>query len=316
MACMNAILGPGAPRHAMADHVRRAAAAILALTSFAVGSQVAAQEQTATQGQTAAQQYTPAVLKLHEFDFFYQSSVVNLSCIALKGRISSILRVLGARDDVHVDVTGCDVLVADEPADVWHSRSDRTQNPSDRWRTSSSSRLARRSATRAQSSHIRLRMMMPVEVTPEVLAELEKDKSRRELVSRVLKNPALGLNEPIVFPAQRQLVTLSRRTVDLEAEECELLEQMSTTVFPRLGIRVVRRGPNCGRDGVSRMPPQVTVEALLPVIPAGPQLLPPEEPPAESAPAPTESVPSAPPPSEPAADETKSAEPAPAPKPE
>ncbi|MGH6609554.1 MAG: hypothetical protein ACRECQ_04795 [Burkholderiaceae bacterium] len=121
---------------------------------------------------------------------------------------------------------------------------------------------------------MRVRLMMPIEVTLEVLAEMERDKARRELVSRVTGNPAASLDDPIVFPAQRQLVTLSRRTIDLEPEECELLDQMSASVFARFDIRVVRRGPECGRDQIARIPPQVTVEALMPVMPGSPQLAP------------------------------------------
>lgn len=288
---MNAIPCTGTPGNETADRVRRAAT-LLALTSLVLGSQVAAQEQTAAQEQKAA------VLKLRDIDFFYRSSVARLSCIALQGRVASILRALGARDDVEVDVNGCDAVVApEEPMDTWRTPSDRAQTSSDRWRTSSS-RLPKRGVKHEQSAHVRVRLMMPIEVTPEVLAEMERDKSRRELVSRVVGNPAASLNDPIVFPAQRQLVTLSRGTIDLEPEECELIEQMSASVFPKLDIRVVGRGPNCGRDQLSRIPPQVTVEALMPVMPRSPQL------------APTAAGESDPAPSAPAASETKSSEPA------
>lgn len=115
--------------------------------------------------------------------------------------------------------------------------------------------------------------MMPVEVTPQVLAELEKDKSRRELLARVTGNP---LNEPIVFPAERRTVELSRQTLKLDAEECELLEQMSRALFKKLGIRVTR-STSCSRDRVSAIPPHMRVEALLPVMPSVPELAPKEE---------------------------------------
>lgn len=117
--------------------------------------------------------------------------------------------------------------------------------------------------------------MMPVEVTPEVLEELKKDKSRRELISRVTDNPNVGLDEPIVFPARREHITLSRRTIDLEPEECELLDQMSRGIFRELGLRVVKGHPSCDRDRVSHIPPQLTVEALMPIMPSVPKLTPP-----------------------------------------
>jgi hypothetical protein len=281
----------------------RRASAVLPLALLVMSVQVAAQEQTA------------AVLKLQDVDFFYRSSVVLFSCSDLEGRVARTLRALGAREDIKVMVNGCDAVVTqqDEPSDTWQTPSRGSQAQTSPWQTSSSSRwqtpsdrFGNRRAGREQSAHIRVRLMMPVEVTPEVLAELEKDKSRRELVSRVTGNPAAGMNEPIVFPAQRQLVTLSRRTIDLEPEECELLEQMSTSVFRQLDIRVVGTGPRCDRDQVSHMPPQVTVEALMPVMPTGPQL--PQLTPAEGE--------SDPEPSAPGASDTTPSEPEPAPKPE
>ena len=37
-----------------------------------------------------------------------------------------------------------------------------------------------------------------------MLAEIEKDKSRRDLISRVTGDPRAALNDPIVFPAERK----------------------------------------------------------------------------------------------------------------
>lgn len=238
--------------------------------------------------QVAAQGDTPAVLKRQQVDFFYRSSAVPLSCYDLQGRVAAVLRALGARDDVEVDVDGCDAVVSpmEEPDFTWQNQnpSDRWGSSSDRWRTSSD-RYGTRRTRREQSSHVRISLMMPVEVTQGVLDEIKKDKSRRELVSRVTGNPAASLDDPIIFPAQRQQVTLSRRTVDLEPEDCELLEQMSMGIFKDLGIRVVRPGPRCDRHEVSRIPPQLTVEALMPVMPSTPQLGPPSGPTDPSAPA-------------------------------
>lgn len=230
----------------------------------------------------AAQEQTAAVLKLHEVDFFYRSSVAPLSCSALEGRVMSVLHALGAREDIKVTVNNCHPVIAPQmPTDDWENPSDRWRTPSERWGSSSdrwpssSERLRNRAAGREQSSHIRVRLMMPVEVTPEVLEELKRDKSRRELVSKVTGNPNASLDEPIVFPARRQNITLSRRTLDIEPEECELLEQMSTSVFRELGVRVVSGRPRCDRDRISNIPPQLTVEALMPIMPSVPQLSPP-----------------------------------------
>jgi hypothetical protein len=246
----------------------------LILLAAAVLALIAAQS-------AAGQEQTAAVLKQHEVDFFYRSSVAPLSCSALEGRVMSVLHALGAREDIKVTVNDCRPVIAPQmPTDTWESPSDRWRTPSDNWGSSSdrwpsaSERLRDRAAGREQSSHIRVRLMMPVEVTPEVLEELKRDKSRRELVSRVTGNPNASLDEPIVFPARRQNVTLSRRTLDIEPEECELLEQMSTSIFRELGMRVVSGRPRCDRDRISNIPPELTVEALMPIMPTVPQLSP------------------------------------------
>lgn len=230
------------------------------------------------------QEQTAAVLKHHEVDFFYRSAVAPFSCGGLERRVKSVLYALGAREDMEVKVSNCNLGIdlqttidmGQDPSDRYPTPSDAWGGSSDRW-GASPDRLRNRRLDREQSSHIRIRLMMPVEVTPEVLEELKKDKSRRELISRVTDNPNVGLDEPIVFPAQRQTVTLSRRTLDLEPQECELLDQMSRSIFRELGLRVVKGRPSCDRDRISHIPPQLAVEALLPVMPAVPKLTPPGE---------------------------------------
>jgi hypothetical protein len=267
-------------------------AAILPAALLAVSVQVAATEQI------------PAVLKMREVDFFYRSSVAVFSCPDLENRVASIFRGLGAREDVDVQVNGCDSVVfpgdgAEQQQDTWEQRQGGSNSSFD-WNASANpagdrygNRFANSRRGPQQSSHVRVRLMMPVPVTPEILAEMEKDKSRRELVSRVTGNPSAGMNDPIVFPAERRVVTLSRKTADLDPEECELLEQMGTSVFRELDMRIVRGRPNCDRTRISHIPLKVEVETLMPFMPTGPQLLPAEgsasepEQPAPAAPAET-----------------------------
>lgn len=204
----------------------------------------------------AAQQEQPiaAVLKLREVDFFYRSTRALYPCYRLRNTVANVLLAVGARDDIKVNVTGCeDVTFDDDDAfgrfdDPFDTRSDRFGN--------------RRTGGREQSAHVRVRLMIPVAVTPEVLAEIDRDKSRRELVSRVTGNKDFANNDPIIFPALRQTVTLSRKLLKLEPKDCELLDQMTTSVFRELDIKVVRRG-TCDSSTTSRIAPQMTVEALL-----------------------------------------------------
>ncbi|MGH8176063.1 MAG: hypothetical protein ACREV5_07385 [Steroidobacter sp.] len=240
---------------------KRHASALLPLALLVVSVQVAAQEETA------------AVLKLQEVDFFYRSSSVRFPCHELQNNVATLFRAVGARDDVEVTVSGCNAMVAlDEPAETWRTPTNRG-HISGPWQTSSD-RFGAPPTGRDQSAHVRVRLMMPVKVTPEILEEMNKDKARRELVSRVTGNPGANLHDPIVFPAQRQLITLSHRTIKLEPEHCELLEQMTRSAFRKLDVRVVGGGPKCDRDRVSHIPPQVTVEALMPVMPRTPQIAP------------------------------------------
>jgi hypothetical protein len=214
-------------------------------------------------GKTLAQeQPITAVYKAQEVSFQYRSSRYAYSCPELEQRVANILRVLGARDDIQVSARNCNVsLMPEDPFEDPRFERDST-NPWDRG--SASGRFGRTGGSeRDRSASVRVRLMMPVEVTPQVLAEIDKDKSRRELVSRVTGNPAAAFNDPIVFAARRQEVTLGERPNRLRPEDCDLLEQMTSQLLRRLDMRVIRRSFNC-RPELSNIPPQLVVETLMP----------------------------------------------------
>jgi hypothetical protein len=217
---------------------------LAAAVSFIAGSAATAAEQVA------------AVLKTHEVRFVYRSLVNVLACDELRNQVATILRALGARDDVQVRVNDCQIVVIPDDIDPPWDRSNR-EYPRDIFRD--------RDFDQRQTSHVRVQVMFPIEATPQVLAEIEKDKSRRELISRVTGDPTPALNDPIVFPAERKQLTLPRGTIRLRPEHCELLEQMIPTVFRELGIKVVGRQLGCDRYGRSRLTPKLTVEVLWPV---------------------------------------------------
>lgn len=204
---------------------------------------------------TAAEQVA-AVLKTHEVRFVYRSVVNILACDELRNQIATILRALGARDDVQVRINDCRIVVIPDDLEPPWDRSNRDY-PRDVFRD--------RDFDQRQTSHVRVQVMFPIEATPQVLAEIEKDKSRRDLISRVTGDPAPALNDPIVFPAERKQLTLPRGTIRLRPEHCELLEQMIPTVFRELGIKVVGKQLGCDRYGRSRLAPKLTVEVLWPV---------------------------------------------------
>jgi hypothetical protein len=203
--------------------------------------------------QSVAQEPVPAVWQPRKLSFSYSSSTNIFSCSALAGRVASILRAVGARDDIQVKASGCSEAMPPSPSRTSDRMTMTTWDPM-------STRASAHPDAR-QYVNVYVRLMLPTEVTPEVLAELDKDKSRRELVSRVTGNPAARFNDPVMFKAQWQPVTLSRKTIGIESEECELLEQMSPGVFRQLGMRVVSTPSACSAG--STLPPQMVVEALM-----------------------------------------------------
>lgn len=250
---MTAILGSKA-HLAWRDRAR------LALRLMAIGS-------LGLGGEALAQEPITAVYKAQEISFQYRSSRRFLPCHELQQRVAVILVAVGARDDIDVQARNCEGFMIEDDMNVdpatGRERMDPWEGDRDRWGTSSG--FGRSRNNREHYASVRVRLMMPVQVTPEILKELDKDKSRRELVSRVTGNPATAFNDPVVFEAKRQEVTLSQRTIRLRAEDCELLEQMTTSVFRKLDVKVVRRNTSCGsRDSTSRIPPQIVAEALLP----------------------------------------------------
>ena len=237
---------PGTPstsRNGTADRGGRASV-LLALALLATSARGAAPEPVA------------AVWKEREFDFIYRSSVAVFSCSTLKGRVATILHALGARPDLKITLSNCNETSTPPGT--------RVNDPVSRnaWGAAPGPIHAQRTDPR-QSVAVYVQMYMPTEVTPEVLVELQRDRSRRELISHMTGNPAAKFNDPVVFMAQWQPVTLSRETINLEPAECELLDQMSANDFGGLGIRVVHRDYSCDPSRVSHISPQLDVEAFL-----------------------------------------------------
>ena len=237
---------------------RSAVASLVAVASLATGWEAVAAEEP------APQEAIGAALKLREVDFVYRSSANYLPCDELRNGVAAILRALGARDDVQVTATHCswsqipDATITNDSDSTWNQnwdRSTRQQSPMERMR----------GETPNQSTPLHIRAMMPVPANKQILKEMEQDKARRELISRVTGNMSAALNDPILFAAKRQEVTLSRDTIKLEPRHCELLDQMISGVFRRLDMKVVRKSISCDRHQRSNFAPSATIEALLPV---------------------------------------------------
>jgi len=218
---------------------------LLALSLLAIG------------GRAAAQEPVTAVWQKHKVVFTYQSSVAIYSCDSLRERVASIFYALGARPDLEVKVASCPLSII--PSDsTGYDAGRRT------WEAGTGTDYMA-PAARQQGSTIIVRLSMPVEMTPEVVEELKADKSRRELISRVTGNPIPRFDDPVPFAAERRVVTLSNKTIGIEAAECQLLDQLVASAFDDLGLRVVRRRYSCDRHRSSTIDPMVDVEVLVPV---------------------------------------------------
>ena len=233
-------------------HVRHLALLLLAVSSLTSSCAALADEP----------KQVAAVLKLHEVQFVYRTVVNFFACDELRRDVAIIMRTLGARDDVQVRVNNCELVLTP-----------RQQASADGWDRFHPERLPdpfrNFDEDQQQFSTVYVKAMFPIEATPEVMKEIDKDKSRRDLISRVTGDQAAALNEPIVFPAERKQITLSRGTLSqgtfrLRPEHCELLEQMLPTLARQLGFKVLSKQLACDRYGRAQFTPKVTVEVLWP----------------------------------------------------
>ena len=229
-------------------HVRQFALLLLAISSLTLqGAALAAEPKQVA-----------AVLKLREVQFVYRTVVNFFACDELRRDVAVILRAMGARDDVQVRVNDCQlVLMPDQRASSGGWDRFHPERPADPFRNFDDQ-------DSQQFSTVYVKAMFPIEATPEVMKEIDKDKSRRDLISRVTGDPAAALNDPIVFPAERKEITLSQRTLRLRPEHCELLEQMIPSLARQLDFKVTSKNLSCDRYGRSEFSPKVTLEVLWP----------------------------------------------------
>jgi len=229
-------------------HARQLATLLLAVSSLTLNCAALAEEP----------KQVAAVLKLHEAHFVYRTVVNFFACDELRRDVAVILRALGARDDVQVRVNDCElVLMPDQRASSGGWDRFHPERPPDPFRNFDDQ-------DQQQFSTVYVKAMFPIEATPEVMKEIDKDKSRRDLISRVTGDPAAGLNDPIVYPAERKQITLSQGTLRLRPEHCELLEQMIPSLARQLDFKVISKQLSCDRYGRSQFAPKVTVEVLWP----------------------------------------------------
>jgi hypothetical protein len=173
----------------------------LALAAAGVGVPAGAQAAAVTSPDGAAP-IVNAVWTEHEFTFTYFGRGTYYSCSGLENKIEYILTALGARPEPRVQVSclyGGGVQLLPTA---------------------------------------RIKVAVPTEATPELLAQLEADKSKRELVAKVQgKGTAVDV-ATAQFPAERRVVEFEGRRRDhVDDGDCELFDQLLPQVLEPLGIR-------------------------------------------------------------------------------
>lgn len=199
---------------------------VVAGLALAIATSAQAQE-----GETAADDpgVVSAVWIERDVTLHYTGFTSYYSCEGLRGKVRRILQELGARPGFKVTTRNCFKQSGPE------------------W-----------------SPSVRIVAALPVEATPEVLAELASDASKRELVARVQgKSPDEVTAQ---FPARPKRVEfVSGGMSALQDGDCELMEQMRDRVFGPLGVKVIDSNLRCVPRQVSIGSIHMTVEVLEPV---------------------------------------------------
>ncbi|MBL8270009.1 hypothetical protein [Steroidobacter sp.] len=205
------------------------AAASLWLAALAAVPASAAEspaEASATAGATSADP-VQAIWKHQEIGFYFQSFTTFYSCTGLEAKLERIMRELGVHAKVRVRSADCPASVARMP-------------------------------------RVTMRVVGPVEATPEELAERDKNKSVRELTERVRgKKNAHPFDSLEQFPAQWQRVSLTRGRLDLQPGDCELIEELQKKVLPKLAVRIVKDDVQCSPNQLTLGQPRLEVDALM-----------------------------------------------------
>jgi hypothetical protein len=169
-----------------------------------------------------------AIWHIERVDFTYQSTTVRYECGALQRRIAEILHSVGAHARIGVELT---CLSGD--------------------------------MVRHAGAHLTL--AVPVAATAENVAAATDYDTRDELIARLRQAQLPGANDIERFPASWRTVALTRNPpLSLGPTDCDLLRAMRDQVFPRLRVRVVSSGLNCGGGSDTRIQPRIHVNALIP----------------------------------------------------
>jgi hypothetical protein len=211
--------------------------ALMACVALGLSTPVMAET---TDAVVAAPAPVNAVWVEKEIQFHYMGFTSYYSCDGLRDQVRRILEQVGARPGFKVLKRGCGEHYGPEfTPGMW------------------------------------IKAALPVEATPEVLAAIEAERPKQELVARATGSSG-ALNEATAqFPARPRRVEFEGDPRGpLRDGDCELLEQMRDRVLVPLGAKVVEDRTRCMPGQVIIGGVNMVLEVLEPLPEAAPQALP------------------------------------------
>lgn len=174
-----------------------------------------------------------AVWVEREVTFTYMPLTSYYSCDGLRDKVRWVLTELGARPGFRVASRGC---IEVQGPEVFPG--------------------------------VKIVAAFPSTATPELLAQLAGEASKRALTARAAGKPEPVAEATAQFPARVRRVEFRSGGSSADAlqdGDCELMEQLRDRVFGTLGVRVVEDRIHCVPRQVSIGAVRMTVEVLEPV---------------------------------------------------
>jgi len=204
-------------------HIRLMQQAVIAMCLM-----VSAGQSLATAEVAEGAEPLTAIWKVQRVAFNYRSTNIFYSCDGLRHKIVNIVKALGARDNVSVD-------------------------------------LRCRPGGLTNDAVSLITLVTPVEATPENVTAATTYSAETQLAARLNRVRLPTANDIERFAAEWRTVELNRNhRLNLDSGDCELLRELIDQVLPHLRARVTKQRLNCAHGGGSRMRPVLHVAALMP----------------------------------------------------
>lgn len=211
--------------------MRNLAVLVSTAALLAAGASSAAPAEETSGNAVPGSEPVMAVWVERKVDFPFRGLTAFYSCDGIRLKVNAILKMIGARPGFKVDVRACPNTPGPEFM-PW----------------------------------IYITAALPQPATPELLAELAKPDSKKELVARVQKKGAPAEEATAQFPARwERLEILGTQLGPVQLGDCELVEQMAREAFTELGARIVDNQMACVPRQVTPGSVRLTLEVLKPV---------------------------------------------------